>query len=299
VRIEKAKPYYIKGYLGSDDIEIGSGSFDFDVFNRIESGLLNFEKVKLSFLIENGLGLDASYKINNVIAANTKTGATAALSGTPINGTITRAIDNGTGSTASMNQLIINSNDARAMLNVLPDKINYNVSLSYNPSGNNGLYNDFAYNTSNLVPYMDLEVPLSVRADQLVLSDTVDFVSENFKTSVKSGTFTVHVANGFPLAADLKMYFLNAGGSIVDSVISSGSILPGILNGENRVTEKMPSRISFHLDENRMTNVMSAKQVIFKVRFNTTGATTGTFVRIFTDYEMDFKLSGDFAYTIE
>lgn len=299
VRIEKAKPYYIKGYLGSDNIEIGSGSFNFDVFKRIESGLLNFEKVKLSFLIENGLGLDASYKINNVTATNTKTGVSAALSATPINGSIVRAVDNGTGSTASMNTLIINSNDARALLNVLPDKINYNVNLTYNPGGNNGLYNDFAYNTSNLVPYMDLEVPLSVQADQLVLSDTVDFISDNFKTSVKSGTFTVHVDNGFPLAADLKMYFLNAGGAVVDSVISSGSILSGILNTQNRVTDKTPSKISFYLDENRMANVMSAKQVIFKVRFNTTGATTGNFVRIFTDYSMDFKLSGDFAYTIE
>ncbi|RZK14145.1 MAG: hypothetical protein EOO43_16780 [Flavobacterium sp.] len=181
----------------------------------------------------------------------------------------------------------------------MPDKLTYNVSLTYNPSGNTGTYNDFAYNTSNLIPYMDLEVPLSILADQLVLSDTVDFISENFKTSVKSGTFTVHVDNGFPLAAGLKMYFLNSGGSIVDSVISSGSILPGILNGQDRVTEKMHSRISFHLDENRMTNVMNAKKVIFKVQFNTTGASSGSFVRIFTDYAMDFKLSGDFAYTIE
>jgi hypothetical protein len=62
----------------------------------------------------------------------------------------------------------------------------------------------------------------------------------------------------------------------------------------------MPSRVSFFVDETRMQNILRATNIAFKVKFSTpNSAVPGSFVKLFSDYKMDFKLVGDFNYMIE
>lgn len=298
VSLRDVIPSYIGGYLGQDTIDLGNGSVSFDVFKNIESGILNFEKVKISLVTDNGLGIDGKVDIKSLQSVNTKTGQSRLYSGTSL-----AVVDRAASVTAPTTSIFTLDGNAVDLLNILPDKINYNVSLQVNNNTFNPfapVYPDFASKDASLTPYLDIELPLSILADQLRLSDTIDFVSENFKTSVNSGTFSVNVLNGFPMSAELKLLFLNSSGNIIDSAQTAGSILPGIMNNDKRVIAKSTSKVSFYVDEAMMQNVLRSRQIIFQVKFSSPNATVpGSFVKIFSDYTMDFTLAGDFNYTIE
>jgi hypothetical protein len=294
VRLVNAVPSYVRGYLGRDTIDVGSGSVSIDVFKNIESGTLNFESVKLKAIVENGLGIPGEYQINSIQAVNTKTGQTQTLNISP-SGPVAAATDNPyTAATTILD--LSNGSNAIDLLNILPDKINYNVRLITNPAGFTS-YNDFAYSGSSLKPLIEMEIPLSLFAENLVLSDTADFISDNFQTTVNSGSFSIHVDNGFPLNGDLKLYFLDNNGVVIDSVVSSGTILAAPVDATNKVTGKRFSKITFHVDNNRMQTILRSRKIVFKVKFSTEPGST--FLKIYSDYSIDFKLTGDFNYTIK
>ena len=230
-------------------------------------------------------------------AINSRTGQNQTLSGNASSGIIAPATDNPFASVSTNISLGGNTVD---LLNILPDKINYDVDLTVNNTAFNPyapVYTDFAYSAGSLNAYVNIEVPLSITANELALSDTVDFVSDNFETSVNKGSFTLNINNGFPIGGDLKMYFLNQYGIVTDSVVSQGSILEAFVDSQNRVTEKRASKVSFFIDENRMQNILQARKIVFKVNFST--APLGSFINIFSDYTIDFKLVGDFNYTFK
>jgi hypothetical protein len=297
VKLINADPSYVKGYFGRDTIDVASGSFDLTVFNNIESGTLNFENVNAYLVVENGLGLDGQFEVTSLQAINTKTGQSASLA-TSLTGTIDPATDNPYTPTTTTVQL--SSSQLTSLLNILPNKLVYDARMIYNPA-NDFNHIDFAYKGSSLKPYLEIELPLSIIANDLVLSDTASFLSDKFKTSVNSGTFSVMIENGFPIGGDLKIYFLDQGNSVVDSVVSSGSVLPALIDNANKVTSKKSSKVDFAVDAVRMQNILRSRNIVFKVKFSTTTATTppNSFVKIYSDYTIDFKLVGDFNYTIQ
>jgi len=90
-------PEYVRGKLGQDTITENS-STPLDLFRKIQSGVLNLQDATLTCTVENGIGVDAQLKINNITSVNTRTGnsvplAAPALVGNNIN--ITRATETG------------------------------------------------------------------------------------------------------------------------------------------------------------------------------------------------------------
>ncbi len=293
------KPSYVRGYLGKDTINMGPSSTSFDIFKHIESGTLNFENIKMNLVIDNGFGLDGTVKINNITASNTHTGASQTLTGpniaTPL--AITRATDNpylGMVNTFDMST----SSNATSLINTLPNKVNYNAQVITNLAGNTKTYTDFAYNNGSLNAYLNIEMPLSVIASKLVLSDTVAFNAASIKKkNVNSGTLSVIVNNGFPLSASLKMYLLNANGIVIDSLNSlPNAILAAPVDGTYKVKEKQSSQLSFVADATKMSNLYNTYKVIFKIQFTTEPNTS--YLKIYSDYSIDFKLVGNLNYSV-
>jgi hypothetical protein len=232
--------------------------------------------------------------VNGLTASNSKTGQSYSISNLPLVSNINPAINI---NTSGKTTIPLDPLDAKSLLNVLPDKVTYSVQGFSNPNGNDKSYSNFAVKGKSLKPYLEIEVPLSVFARDLVLSDTAEFVSDHFKTSVNSGSFSVLVDNGFPVGGDLKLYFLDQGGTVVDSIVSNAAIQPGVLDAFNKVSATTHSRISFYVDQNRMQKILTSRSVIFKVKFSTPNS--NQYVKIYSNYKIDFKLVGDFNYTVD
>jgi hypothetical protein len=295
VSFNDVEPYYVEGYLGKDTLNVGPSDVSFDLFDKIESGTLEFENVKLSLIAKNGIGVDGNVSINQIRASN-KSGAFLDLNILPItNHYVPRATDNPLTQAIDTIHLSPNGSNATDLLNLMPNKITYQAQAILNPNGFAG-YNDFAYLNSGFEPYLQLEIPLSLIANDLVLSDTTDFNGSDSKSAIQNGNFTIHVENGFPLGGNLKLSFLDAGNQVLESLVSSGGILPAPLTGLV-VSGKAHSKISFHVNSDQLTKILQSQKAIFKVEFST--EPQGQFVKIYSDYEIGFKLVGEFDYHVD
>ena len=306
ISFDNIQPSYVKGFLGEDTLNIGPADVTMDVFKNIESGTLNFEKVKATLIVKNGVGVDGEVKINSITASNSKTGISKTLTG-PIVGAskpINRATDVPALQTATpaMDTIDLGTGtNMTSLLGVLPDKITYQAQVIYNPAGKPSSYSnyqDFAYSNVVLEPYLELEVPLSLIASDLVLSDTADFNGKDHESAIKNGDFTILAENGFPFNADLKLYFLSSAGTVIDSIVSTNSIKAAPIAAGPRVSGSMFSKIPFHVDQSKIANILHAYKIVFKVKFST-ATLPGTYVKIYSDYSIDFKLTGGFDYLVK
>lgn len=285
-------PAYVKGYLGQDAYT-ASGFTEFDLFDKIREGNLNFEKVNVDLVIENSYGIDGRIKINQLSSRRSQTNESKSLTG-PIIGqynTIYPATDHPLLAAATPINISSSSN-AVDLLNILPNQIDYNVTIESNPSGVKR-HTQFAYNTAGLDASIDIKLPLSLIAEGVVLTDTIEFEDGSTKNnSINKGFLHVLAENGFPLQATLEMRFLDAGNAVIDSLISLEAIAPAEVNNEYRVTEKKFSKIAFPVTDQRMANILRARKVITKVKLTTFPGSKH--VNIYSDYSIDLKLVGDF-----
>ena len=128
--------------------------------------------------------------------------------------------------------------------------------------------------------------------------DTVVFNAQpDGKQSITKGTFNIYANNGFPIDAGLKIFFLNENNIAVDSVTSLPPVKAASLDINGRVSEKRLSTLSFTADENKMHNIYFAKKAVFRAEFTTMPA--GNFLKIYSDYSIDFKLVGDLNYAVQ
>jgi hypothetical protein len=294
-------PEYARGYLGNDTFLIGPGQAPVEIFNKITVDQFSLEDVDLSITANNGTGMDATVSINQMESVNTKKNTTVPLTGSvltaPIN--IVRATDNGgfqpvnyTNTTLQIN----NSNsNASSFIENLPNQVNYSLSLITNPNGNVLNYGDFIHYTDGIKFDLNLEIPLSLIAGNLVLTDTLDFaLNEVDLDQITGGTMTLIAKNGFPLDMHLQLYMLNEAGTIIDSLLTQNLILAAPIGNNNKVKEKRESRLLIPVTPERIDELFICKKMLIKARLDT--KPPNQFVKIYSDYTMDFQLTGDFNF---
>lgn len=291
------KPSYVKGYLGEDVLMVGPGNFDIDLFKNISATTLDFSTTSVNIVVENALGIPAEATLDNLTAYNSSTGISRSLTGTPLTQSyaIAPATDGGGFPISSQSTIDLSTgSNATSLLNILPDKFSYAGNFQFNPNGNVGNpHTDFAYSGVDLKAFMDIKIPLSVIASNLVLSDTADFDIPTLKTmGFQNGTFNLLVWNGFPFDVKIDMRFLDQYGVQVDSIVTTNTILAAAIDVSGKVIESKYTALPFQLSAagvNSLTN--RATQVVFTARFDT--KPVNTHVSIYKDYTIEFKLVGD------
>lgn len=296
-------PDYAKGYFGQNTFNIGPSMTNFALFKSIVGGTINLQDVNFNLSINNPIGLDARVFINNLSSINTRTGTTIALSnslvGSPIN--INRASESGGNvfpTTANYPLTTANSN-IKQMIENLPDKFGYSMQIISNPLGNISNSNDFIYADKLMTASMNMEIPLSLVANNLTLADTLALnISYNGTQSIKSGTITLFVDNGFPFEASLQFYLLNNINATVDSLFANANTFDEApINSNYRAIGQKLTKIVIPLSVNKMNLLYNTKKLKLQVKFNTSAQPN--YIKIYSDYKMDVKLVGDINYTVQ
>ena len=300
-------PYYAKGYFGHNIYTIGPGTTDFTLFDRIVSGSIDLEDVNFNFNIENPIGLDSRLNISNISSINTHTSTTVNLNdfagtviGAPIN--INRASE-GAGivypTYANFPLTTANSN-IKPVIENLPNKFGYALTIETNPLGNISGSTDFIYSDKLLKATMNMEIPLSLVANNLTLEDTLALsISKTDGTqNLHGGTITLFAENGFPFDAQLQLYLLNDSNVAVDSLFEyTNTIVEAPINASLRAIGKKLTKISIPLSEAKINSLYDTKRVLLKVKFNTSAQPQ--YIKIYSDYSINVKLVGDFNYTVQ
>lgn len=293
IQVNEMIPSYVEGYLGQQTFEINPDTIQFDIFDRIKVANFRFESAKLEISVENELGVDGQLVFNQLVAYNSKTGQKLNFPAIPPF-PIKEASNTGSGAIASTQSFEVNN--SVSILNILPDKIYYNLSGELNPGGNVPAYADFLYDNAELRAYLDLEVPFSFNATNLVLSDTIAFDATTFQKpdEISSGVLRFVVKNDFQVEASLKVYVLDEQDKVVDSLVTADKIQPAVAT-TGVVNQPQESAIEYYIEKERLENVLNAKKYVFEITFNTP---PNAYTKLFANYAIEVLMAVDFNYRV-
>ncbi|MFI5134336.1 MAG: hypothetical protein ACHQD9_00655 [Chitinophagales bacterium] len=294
-------PDYISGYVGQQIVNVNQQNA-FSALSKIKGGTLSLENANVNLTIKNGIGVQGRVNIYDLISMNSKTGNQVSLTwdqlGKPL--AVSPAIENPF--TPSVTSFLLNNTNSniQTLISNLPDQLKYSLDVFINPNGNSSNYHDFAYDSSALSADLDLTVPLSLVASDLLLMDTLDFslgTAEPNNAQVKNGTFTLIVSNGFPISAQPQVYFCNDYYEVIDSLFSSPqTAAAAALNDQCLVSAPVNSNLVSVVDDAKMSRIRLATKAVIAAKFNTATHPNCGFIKIYSDYSMNVKLTGLFTY---
>jgi hypothetical protein len=299
-------PSYMSGYTGRDTINYGPVTIPFSVFKNIKSGKLTLKNINVSLGIQNGIGVNGRVIVRQAQGINSTANSTVPLSGSMINRNlnIPRATDNPLTPTLTNFTLTPSNSDVLPFIDNLPNELNYNLSIYINPNGNISNFNDFVYYTSGLNISMNMNLPLSLIASRLELVDTIPFslastTSKSTSTdAIQSGVLTLIASNGFPMQANVQLYFLDGNYNVLDSLLTStASIAAGQLNNNCMVVSPTQSKIPAAFNETQLNQIKLAKYALVKAYFTTVpNSQCSNYVTIYSDYNLGIAITGQFNY---
>jgi hypothetical protein len=250
--------------------------------------------------IANGVGINGQLSIIEFKAINSSTNQTLTLTGNAATALypIPKAIETPFSAVNTTIDINENNSNITSLIALKPDKISYKVSLKMNPLGNLHTYDDFLLRESFVKVDADVEIPLSINVSNLRLTDTVEFTSASIKDveKIEKGSFNFIVDNQFPFDAFTTIYLLDPSNKVIDSLTSADPIIAGVADANGRVVAKKHSVVKYPFNKAQINKIASASKLLFDVKFATPAQ---KFVKLFTDYNMDIKLVGDFIYNVD
>ncbi len=307
--ISNILPDYARGFFGTQSAEQDS-TIDFDVLNNLQVDELSFNDVRVSLSVENQVGVQAQANVIELTSINTSHNSSISLTGSALSTpfTITKPNDPHslfTDVVPTVNTFNLNSNNSNInqLISNLPNAFRYHVSLNINQGITPpypGTGTDFIYYGDKVTSRLNVEVPLSFIAGNLVLADTVvpDFSTTDV-TNILGGNIVLQSNNMYPIEASTQVYFLNEQGLIYDSLSFIPVIIPAA--AVNPVTQRVNQPHAYKniipVSNQKLQNFIQANKLIITAHFNT--QPPHTHIKIFNDYFIDFKLIGDFTYRVE
>jgi hypothetical protein len=310
--LQNIKPSYIKGYVGRDTISY-SGSTPVTYANLFSGSMpnaLKINKASISVSIENGIGVDGNVIINNLTGVNANGTAVTLVdhSSSPVIGRplyIGRATDFPLTPSVSTFNLSSSTSNVTSFINNLPGTINYNVQVKTNPNGNNNRYDQFAYLTSALNVSLNVNIPLSLIANNLILKDSFNFslgYSQKDVANILNGTLHVLINNKFPLQANITMVAYDSACDVLDTLLSNAQVNAAPVNSSCRAYQPVKTILNVPASNAIINKLSTAKHAIMVVVFNTKGGNAtcnGQYLNIYSDYNIDATITADFNYKVK
>ncbi len=184
------------------------------------------------------------------------------------------------------------------LIDLRPLTIIYGGGARMNPDGFQG-WDNFISASSSLVAGLEVDVPLEIRLQNLVLSDTLENPLQNedadtSEFSLKDLDYLMlylGTDNGFPMDLSIRMYMYDSLTHVVSDSVLFGKILEAApVDAGGRVTETVTTKQQVRIEGSQLEALETANALILVVTFNTSGAGTQD-VKIYTDYTLGFRLA--------
>ncbi|MEA3495625.1 MAG: hypothetical protein U9R42_06270 [Bacteroidota bacterium] len=282
---------YIQGYLGQHKFNYHSDTTHINLFESTEVGEIHFENPHYNIYVYNTVGIPITLK-NPVIKSYSETQGVATLTGSAVDNPVYinyPSISN-PGKIAKtgiyMNKTNSNIQD---LIRYAPGKMSSDFTLQSNQGG--VTYNNFATDSSHFDVKTELELPLyGYTNDWEVFLDT-DFEIENID-QIESLLFNLLVINGFPVEADVQLYFIDSTDNVFDSLIHTNDYVfrSGVVGANYRVEEPSVNLTVIEFDKARLDNLSLVRKIRVRANLSTTNS-GNTNIKIYSDYIFDIKLS--------
>lgn len=297
-------PQYAQGYFGNQSVTVGPDTTNFDVFNTIQSGMLNLNAATVNLKIVNEFGVSMRATVNSLTAMSTPNATTTVLTSSVLTSAynINGAINNGQGMpvTASTKTITLNQNNSNitSFIGILPDKFSYKLSTQLNPAGNQGGNNDFAYYGTGFKAYMNADIPLHFSASNIVLLDTmpIDLSGVSQFDNVNRGQLILTATNSYPFSINLQATLLDANKNPIDILFSTpNTIQAPQLDANFIVIAPLQSKLYVPITRDKLNNVKNARYISYSATFNT--ASQPNQIKFYNYYKLYLLLTADINYT--
>lgn len=294
---------YAEGSLGNDTIEGELETSTLEEFSNIGADILKFGFLKLGLEIENNIGADARFEIEELRMINPNTGESEELNTTISGNTIDISRASRTAQAPYVNptysEIFWTSNNSNIndIVEIIPKVVEYRTNVYLNPDAT-GPTNDFIYYDHPLKAYFIAEIPLHFEAGNFNLVDTLDFdwSSIDAENRINGGELHVFVKNGFPLTGNFSLHLLDENGNASEIIVTNEKINSAYLDTDGRVTAKYEHQITLTLDEAMLEALKNASQIALSARFDT--PLDGQKIKIYDDCNLDVQLSGAFDFRL-
>ena len=288
---------YAKGYFGNQNFIIGPERASLTAFNNLISGNLNIDQIDVDLELVNGIGADASIAFNSFTASNNNSeiALNHSIVGNNIN--INRANEIGPTIHPYYYTTLLNNSNSNIdlMLELLPDSIGYALSLELNPLGNISAHNDFLSSDAPMELNMDIQLPLSIIANNLTLADTLN-IDISDTTGLHSVMFNINLENGFPLEAQIDFILLDQNNMAVSHILSPTLVPSATVNGNGVVSGISSSTHQLTLNQKDFNTLIQNKKIILKIIFNT--PISANHIEIYDYYKLKFNVVANFEYGV-
>jgi hypothetical protein len=295
------KPALVRGYLGTYQDTI-AGTFAVPIFDKFFSGELLFENPYITSTFANSFGLSAQFLNSNdlyISGSNAQRDPNdSVVIGSSLRGVnVTGALSPG-GMPAITTATISGTNDNfPAFLSVFPSKVRYQIPLRVNTT--TPVYNQFIADTSRFAGAFEFGLPLSFKTQNLSIRDTLPFKmsSDSSLAKIVDGKLITFVNNGLPVEFYFQAYFLDDNGVVGDSLFESQQLVqPATISGNGRISSPSQQKFVTNLDVLKADKVKKMRQItpVFRVR----SIPEGSFVKIYNDFKLDFKVVGDLRFNL-
>tara|TARA_B110000116_G_scaffold213402_1_gene189613 strand:+ start:239 stop:2191 length:1953 start_codon:yes stop_codon:yes gene_type:complete len=279
-------PEYAIGYLGQDIIEFGPDQQEINIFNKISSGILDLEQANLSLSIDNFIGADANMVFSDLNTSNTITGEIVSADASVLGNTYSINRATLTGGNLPINptttEIIL---DAKEMMEIFPNYINTHSNFYLNPNGEQSTP-DFLYPEYPINASLNLDIPLSFIADNLIFIETMNAdLSSN--TELEIDELYVTLKNGLPLSATIQLILLDEYNNVLDTLLNNTEVITANTDHNNFVLA--PSTTIITITDTDFNDVRKVKVI---ASFSTSSLTEH--VDIYSYYTMDVSLSAKF-----
>ena len=289
---------YVDGYMGQKTWPVDVDDVEFEELAKLGKGL-TLTNPKMSIIVKNSFGIPILLELS--LLAKDNNGASVDMQpptflfGYP---TIAQA-----GTTVNSKFDIDKSNSKIVeALGLPPTQFAISGKAYLNKDGFKG-YNDFVSSKSSLSLGFEANLPLSIIAQNFSIRDTVELTDvlkgrdmfEYLELKIKS-------TNGFPLEGSLDLYFADANGVILDSLINTTLLASGIPDATGKVVTRSENMTSFLLDKETLKNIATetkfAQKLIFVTHFYTYNKGTQS-VNIHTDNQLDIAIAFRAKLTVQ
>jgi hypothetical protein len=174
-----------------------------------------------------------------------------------------------------------------------PNSIAFDFEMVVNGDNNNQndgfIYLDYGVNSE-----LQIEIPVSMKASNMVMKDTVD-VSLSVPEIITDGSFTIVVNNGFPFDAEIKMELMNNAGLLLETLESENIISASEVDIEGKTIASTTSVLKFPFEDLSVL-LARTKKIGLEITLNT--QPNDQFVKLYSDYSIDMTVIANFEKLI-
>lgn len=283
----------IFGFLGQFTVNIPQDSLELGIFRSYNKGSITLADpyVRLRIINEMGMSLGGSF---DALYGSSKFAGTKSIFGSAIPNplTISRPGISSIGGTAITDFEATKSNsNLQSVVNDIPRFLVYSMKLTTNPNGN--IEKNFLLDTSKISLEALVKIPMWGTATDFDIQDSGVINLPDPIREIEQASLRLVMDNGFPIEADVQVYFLDSAWNHIDSALSQGTriIASGELDAQGKVIKPVRQVNDIDLTGARWQNLVQkrASRVIVRGGFSTSKKGSQE-VKFYSDYKLDISV---------